>query len=155
MIHNSTRDGRGPLLQVVTMSSSRHPAASGTALPQGGATVPAVTAEAPLLCVDQKTAVRSLSLDKGELRNLLERLQERSLAAGEIEVARFQPRPDETPEGIETARRNIREGFKLWLTVAGVGGPDLTGGIATVFGSPDFPEDVRSVFFDVAVPLQS
>jgi len=52
-------------------------------------------------------------------------------------------------------KRNIREGFKLWLTVAGVGGPDLTGEIDIVFGSPNFPAEVRSVFFDVAIPLRS
>jgi len=33
--------------------------------------------------------------------------------------------------------------------------PALTGGIGIVFGSPDFPEDVKSVFFDVAIPLRS
>jgi hypothetical protein len=31
----------------------------------------------------------------------------------------------------------------------------LTGSIETVFGSPDFPDDVASVFFDTSIPLRT
>ena len=76
-------------------------------------------------------------------------------AAPQVLVTDIRMPPTFQREGIEAAKRNIREGFKLWLTVTGASGPELTGGIGTVFGSPDFPEDVKSVFFDVAIPLRS
>jgi len=113
-----------------------------------------MNASTPQVTVEQNKKIRSLSLDRTELRRLLDIMQERSLAAGEIEAANFQKR-DQTDEIFAANLKTIRQGFSLWLTVTGVDGVNLTGSIETVFSSPNFPEEVASVFFDTSDPLRS
>jgi hypothetical protein len=108
----------------------------------------------PLLTVSQRRNVRSLSLDRNELRKLLEKLQERCAAAGAIEAAAYQPLNRE-PTAIEKDRQLLREGFKLFVTLEGKDRSSLTGSIGTIFDSPNFPTDVRSVFFNSETPLRS
>jgi hypothetical protein len=108
----------------------------------------------PSLTVDLSARVRSLSLDKAELRTLLEKLQERCLAAGDIEVTYYQP-SGRALEAVEEDKKKLKEGFKLYLTVTGADGVKLNGAIDTIFDSPNFPSAVRSVFFDSSVPLKA
>jgi hypothetical protein len=109
---------------------------------------------APKVTVEQRKKIRSLSLDQSELRRLLDIMQERSFAAGEIEVSNFQ-KGNQTNEAFEANKITLKEGFSLWLTVTGADGVNLTGTIETVFGSPNFPDEVASVFFDTSTPLRS
>jgi hypothetical protein len=104
--------------------------------------------------VEQSKRIRSLSLDCVELRRLLSILQERSLSAGEIEASHFQKR-DQTDETFEANKKIIRDGFLLWLTITASDGMKLTGTIETVFDSPDFPDEVASVFFDTSMLLRT
>jgi hypothetical protein len=66
---------------------------------------------------DQSKRIRSLSLDRSELRHLLELLQERSLAAGDIEVSHFQKR-DQTDDIFEANKKVLKDGFSVWLPLA-------------------------------------
>jgi hypothetical protein len=102
----------------------------------------------------QKTPIRSLSLDQADLRTLLEKVQERCWAAAEIEVARYNPAGLE-PEQFEKNRREIKEGFRLFLSVEGVDGTQLHGSIQDVFDSPNLPADINSVFFNSGTPLKN
>jgi hypothetical protein len=97
--------------------------------------------------------IRSLSLDKATLRRLLDLLQERSFAAGDIEVANFQ-QGQQTPEVFDQNKKTLKECFRLYITLTGVDGVNLNGSIEAIFDSPNFPESVASVFFDSATPLK-
>ena len=94
----------------------------------------------PQITVEQRKKIRSLSLDRIELRRLVDTMQERSLAAAEIEVSNFQKR-DQAEEIFEANKKTLREGFVLFLTVTGSDGVNLYGTIETVFSSPNFPND--------------
>jgi hypothetical protein len=107
----------------------------------------------PSLTIDLGRRVRSLSLNKAELRGLLEKLQERCLAAGDIEVASF-PQRDQTLEIYEENKKKLKEEFKLFLTVTGSDGIKLNGAISTIFDSPNYPDLVQSVFFDSSCSLR-
>jgi Zn-finger nucleic acid-binding protein len=113
-----------------------------------------MNASVPQVYIDQSKKIRSLSLDRTELRRLLELLQERSLAAGEIEVSHYQKR-DQTDDAFDANKKTIKDGFFLLLTVKGSDGVNLTGSIETVFNSPDFPDAVASVYFDTSNPLRN
>ena len=113
-----------------------------------------MNASTPQVTVEQRKKIRSLSLDRSELRRLIDIMQERSFAAGEIEVANFQKR-DQTEDLFEANKKTLKDGFSLWLTVTGRDGVNLYGTIETVFSSPNFPDEVASVFFDTSTPLRS
>ena len=107
----------------------------------------------PQITVEQRKKIRSLSLDFDELRRFIEIMQERSIAAGEIEVSNFEKR-DQTEEAFLANKKILREGFFLLLNVTGGDGVILTGNIATVFDSPNFPDEVASIYFDMGNPLR-
>ena len=105
--------------------------------------------------IGQKKRIRSFSVDRNDLRRLLELLQERAYAAADIEEQKFEKRSEHTEEQFNQAKRELKEGFELFITLAGVDGRMLTGNISQIFDSPNFPEEVRDVFFDTATPLRS
>ncbi len=82
-------------------------------------------------------------------------LQERAYAAAEIEKHNLPRAPEHTDEKYEQALKDLEEGFKLFLTVSGSDGRKLTGSIAEVFDSPNFPEEVKDVFFDTSTTLRA
>jgi hypothetical protein len=107
---------------------------------------------------NQQKRIRSFSIDRAELRKLLELLQERANAAGEIEEKHFdklrlQAKP-QTEEQVEKAKKDLREGFRLFITVSGIDGTELTGNIEDIFDSPNFPDEVKTLFFSTDIPLQ-
>ena len=103
---------------------------------------------------DLNKKIRSLSVDKEVLRNMLEVLQERSFSAGDIEINHFQKR-DQSDEQYEQNKNTLKEGFKFYITVAGKDGRKLNGSIEDVFDSPNFPDDILSVFIDSSLPLKA
>jgi len=70
-------------------------------------------------------------------------------------VQQFQRRPEHTDEQFQQAKHELREGFELFITLEGVDGRNLTGNISQIFDSPNFPEDVKSVFLDTSTHLRS
>ena len=106
------------------------------------------------LLLNKLTApINSLSIDKSELRKLFNILQERSHAAGKIELENFR-QLDQTDENYEQDKENLKNGFKLKLSLAGSDGQELFGTIEEVFDSPNFPDQVKSIYVDSAMPLR-
>lgn len=92
------------------------------------------------------------SFDKSELRTFLAVLQERLDAAAELEIGRFQQN-QQSDEEYERIKNEIRWGYKLRPTLMGEGGRELYGTVEEVFDSPNFPEVVKSIYINSAIPL--
>lgn len=103
---------------------------------------------------EQSMKVSSLTLDKEELLAFCRLLQERAHAAGELEVANYL-KGELTEDQYEFNVKNLRTGFEIRVTVAGKNGENLWGTIEEVFSSPNFPEEVKSLFVDSASPLKA
>jgi hypothetical protein len=103
--------------------------------------------------IGQKKQIRSFSVDRSELRKLLNILQERAYAAAGIEQQHLKKIPEHTDEQFEQVKKELKEGFELFISLSGVDGRILTGNISQIFDSPNFPEDVKSVFFDTSTTL--
>lgn len=89
--------------------------------------------------------IRSFSIGKDDLLRLCQLLQQRSFAAGDIEVANFR-QDQQIKEEYEEKKRAIRSSFELRITVKGLGGQELFGSISDVFDSPNFPDQLASIF---------
>lgn len=94
------------------------------------------------------------SFDKQELRTFLQKLQERLDAAAELEIACFEQH-QQTPDEFETNKNTLREGYKLKPTFTGEDGRELYGSVEHIFDSPNFPEIVKSVYINSAIPLKA
>ncbi|MHC4098631.1 MAG: hypothetical protein ACYSWZ_08355 [Planctomycetota bacterium] len=105
--------------------------------------------------ISQKKRIRSFSVDRSDLRRLLEILQERAHAAAELEEKHLIRLDGQTGEEYEQTKRNIKEGFELFITISGVDGRKLTGSIKEIFDSPNYPIDVNKVFFDTSTSLRA
>jgi len=107
------------------------------------------------LHMNQKKQIRSFSTDRTELRKLLEVLQERAYAAADIEEKHLNRIEGQTDEQFEQTKKDLREGFRLFITVSGTDGRKLTGSIEDIFDSPNFPEDVKDLFFNTETTLRA
>jgi len=94
------------------------------------------------------------SFDKSELRKFLAVLQERLDAAAELEIGRFQ-KNEQSDEEYEGSINEIRWGYKLRPTLTGDDGRELYGTVEEVFDSPNFPEVVKSIYINSAIPLEA
>jgi len=94
------------------------------------------------------------SFDKSELRTFLAILQERLDAAAEIEIGRF-PQNQQTDEEYGHSKKEIRWGYKLRPTVTGEDGRELYGTVEEIFDSPNFPDVIKSVYINSAIPLDA
>jgi hypothetical protein len=107
--------------------------------------------------ISQKKRIRSFSVDRNDLRKLLEILQERAYTAAELEETHL-VRPDGQSDeeySVEKAKKDLKEGFRLFITISGVDGRKLTGSIEEIFDSPNYPIEVKEVFFDTSTPLRT
>jgi len=103
---------------------------------------------------EQSMKVSSLTLDKEGLLAFCRRLQERARAAGDIEVAHYQ-RGEQTDDQYQVNLKSLRAGFEIRVTVAGKNGENLWGIVGEIFSSPNFPDEVKSLFVDSASPLKA
>lgn len=89
--------------------------------------------------------INSLSLTRSELRQLCEILEERAQAAADLHIdqLRDELRGHENRAELED---NIRDAFRLNITVRGSEGKELFGSIGDVFGSTNFPKYVEAVY---------
>lgn len=101
-----------------------------------------------------KQKIKYFSIRRDELRKILRMLEERSLAAAEIELSSFKQQ-DQTDEEYENTKINIRDGFRLRPTINGVEGKEIFGYIDEVFDSPNFPDQVLSVYVNNSIFLKS
>lgn len=96
-----------------------------------------------------RSKILSFAVDKEDMRMFCNLLQEKSLAAAEIEVQKFD-RGNRTDDQLQEALKTLRESFKLRLTVSGDKGEELYGSIEDVFSSVNFPNNVKSLFVNSA-----
>jgi len=94
------------------------------------------------------------SFDKTELRAFLSILQQRLDEAAELEIRHFEQN-QQSNEEYEHNKNEIRLGYKLRPTVTGEDGRELYGEIEEIFESPNFPEFVKSVYLNSAIPLNT
>lgn len=112
--------------------------------------------------MEKRTSVRnilsrkiaSLSVNKGELKRIFTTLQERSYAAAEIEISKFE-KGTQSDDDYEKNKNAIRGGFELKLTIVGVNGKELFGNINDLFDSPNFPEEIKSIYVNSEGPLKA
>ena len=100
--------------------------------------------------------IRSCSLGREDLRKLIDKLQEYSQSASEIEVSHFKDNIEKQgpPKDLETMIKNLREAFDLRLTVTGTEGQELFGTIQEVFEHNNFPDQVLRVYVDSTLALR-
>ena len=96
----------------------------------------------------------SASFDKDELRRLITLLQERLDAAAELEVDNFK-KLTQTDEEYEKNKNVLRDGYKIRPTLIGFGGLELFGLATDVFDSPNFPENVKSIYINSSINLKA
>lgn len=85
------------------------------------------------------------SFDKNELYRFIQLLQERANSAAEYEVMNFEQRRQSDEEYAENIK-TLKESFDLRVTVIGNNGQELYGTVDEVFKSPNFPEQVKSLY---------
>ena len=107
----------------------------------------------PLIKNKLTCPITSLSIEKSDLSKLLQILQERSRTAGEIEVANFQ-QLDQTDEIYKENKKIVKDGFELKMTLLSPDGQEFYGTIDDVFNSPNFPDQIKSIFIGSQIPLQ-
>jgi hypothetical protein len=98
--------------------------------------------------------ISSFSVSKECLFSLLQILQERSHAAGEIEIADFK-RGELSDEAFEDNKKLLREGFNLKPTIVSGDGKELWGNLKDIFESPNFPDQLKSVYINSEIPLKA
>jgi len=98
--------------------------------------------------------ITSLSLDKEELEKICVILQERAKTAAEIEISNFQ-KNQQIKEKIEENKKLLYKAFDLKITITGTNGTELYGSIKDVFGSPNFPETVKSFYVNSETLLKA
>lgn len=87
--------------------------------------------------------IGALSLDKDDLRKLLDILQQRAKTASEIECKRFE---EKQVENLEQVKHNVEICATLKITVVGFKSEELFGTIEDVFGSVSFPDSVKTIY---------
>jgi hypothetical protein len=97
--------------------------------------------------------ITSLSVDKHYLNNLFKILEERCRDAGEIEVSNFKQK-EQSAEVYEQNKKTLREGFELKITLNSLDGQELWGGITDIFDSPNFPDQIKSMYVNSEIPLK-
>jgi hypothetical protein len=109
--------------------------------------------QAPLVRNRLTWKITCFSVEKTDLNRLFQILQERCHAASEIEVNNFK-QMGQTDEIYELDKIKIKQGFDLKLTVSSLDGQELLGGINEIFDSPNFPEQIKSIYVNSEIPLR-
>ncbi|MDI1227262.1 MAG: hypothetical protein PSY14_06225 [bacterium] len=107
----------------------------------------------PVVRNDQKIKIDSLAFTKDKLRKFCDILQERALAAAELEVEIYIQTVGKD-KAVDDDILKLRQGFQLKVNLVGNGGVTLWGSIPEVFSSVNFPIHVESLFIDSKTPLK-
>jgi hypothetical protein len=97
--------------------------------------------------------ITSFSVDKIDLKKLLDILQERSTSACDIEcnyvvnIVR--------PENLEKSKEDLKGCSPLIITVTGFDNIELTGPIEEIFNSLSFPERIKALYLNSEIPYRS
>ena len=108
----------------------------------------------PLVKNKLSQKITACSLDKDTLHILCNLLQERSYAAGDIEVSNFDKR-EQTDEEYEKNKKILKDSFELRVTVVGKDGEEFFGPVKEVFESPNFPDQINSIYINSETVLKA
>ena len=97
--------------------------------------------------------ISSFSGNKEDLLKLFQVLQERSHAAGEIEVANFK-QGVQSEVDFSNNKKTLKEGFDLKPTIVSTDGKELWGRFQDIFESPNFPDQIKSIYVNSEIPLK-
>jgi hypothetical protein len=97
----------------------------------------------------------SCSMSRAELRQFCGILQERAHTAVTHEFEHFKQGSQQSPEQFEADKTLLRQAFELRITVRGSTGQELYGTVAEVFDSPNFPDEVRTLYVNSATVLKA
>ncbi len=112
--------------------------------------------------MEQKPVIRnrltnkipSFSVTKEKLYKLFQLLQERSQAAGDIEISNFN-RGDQSEEDYKQNVETLKEGFNLKPTIVSSDGKELWGNFKDIFESPNFPDEMISIYVNSEILLKT
>jgi hypothetical protein len=104
--------------------------------------------------IEQSMKISSLTLDREELLKFCRLLEERSHTARDFEISNYK-KGELSDDQYQININTLKEGFLLRITVAGKNGEQLSGTVEEIFSSPNFPDDLSSVFIDNASPLRA
>lgn len=107
-----------------------------------------------LINIKLSTPIKSLSLDKDELKKLCDILQERADTAAEIEV-KENPKKEQSSEKYDESIQCLRDSFKLKVTIVGKNSEQLYGYVSEVFNSPNFPNSLNSFYINSETTLRA
>ncbi len=103
----------------------------------------------PVISNELTRQIRSFSCTKDDLKKLIEILQERCSTAADIEISKFQ-KGTQTDEQYESNKEILKRGFELDVVVKGKDGITLFGKVSDIFNSPNFPDEMASLFMNSA-----
>lgn len=89
--------------------------------------------------------VRCLSIDKSQVTKLLQVLKERCSSACDLELASLQ-QLDHSDEDFEKLKKTIKEAFAVRMTANSTEGQQLIGAIDDIIDSPNFPDNISSLY---------
>jgi hypothetical protein len=103
------------------------------------------------------TKIPSCALSREDLRKLIDILQDYNITASDIEISHFNKNIDKQnpPKDLDTIIQNLKEAFKLRLTVTGTEGQELFGTIKEVFEHNNFPDQVLTVYINSTLALKT
>lgn len=108
----------------------------------------------PLVRNRLTSGISSFSATKEDLYTLFQILQERSHAAGDIEVSNFK-NVGQSDEDYEKEKKALKEGFNLRPTIVSADGKELWGSFKDIFESPNFPDHIKSIYVNSEISLKA
>jgi hypothetical protein len=102
-------------------------------------------------------SIRSCSLNKDDLKKIVDKLQEYNKKAAEIEETHFKKKIEKQgpTENLDLMLKNLKEAFDLRMTVTETEGQELFGTMPEVFEHNNFPDQVLKVFIDSTLALKA
>lgn len=100
-----------------------------------------------------KSKISSFSISKNDLYKLFLILQERSYASAALEIARIK-KDDISSEDISQLEIIVKDGLVLMPTVTSIQGKEVWGNFKDIFNSPNFPDQIKSIYVNNEIPLK-
>src|ERR1044071_5824959 len=91
--------------------------------------------------------LQAIRLSLEDVGRIYERLELQLHEQAEIEISKSVKPPDKTDAEFEAIKKDVRErAFKITVTVAGSDGHSLFGDDATIFKSPNLPDQISQIY---------
>jgi len=91
------------------------------------------------------TQIRSFSIDKEHIERLVQVLKERCISACDLELANLK-QFDQSDEDFANFKDNLKDAYEVRMTVNATDGQQLIGSVDDVLNSPNYPEDIKSIY---------